>query len=46
MPIKDINVSYRTKDRQLNAAIRLVQDKINEVIKFANTPISFPSFLL
>ena len=45
MPIKDINVSYRTKDRQLNAAIRLVQDKINEVIKFANTPISFPSFL-
>ena len=38
MPIKDINVGYRTRDRQLNTVIQLVQDKVNEVIDFANSP--------
>ena len=38
MSIKDINVGYRTRDRQLNTVIQLVQDKVNEVIDFANSP--------
>jgi len=41
MSIKDINVGYRTKDRQLNAVTQLVQDKVNEVIESANTFNSF-----
>ena len=41
MSIKDINVGYRTKDRQLNTVTQLVQDKVNEVIESANTFNSF-----